>query len=121
MGWAILLGTITGAVLYFSSSALFDLLNLNKQEDKDSVIGTPPPGGHTAASYRAARQQKKMQDQARQVAQSRWLAARPILGLGMGEGSMPEYSPRALKKASARARADLLSTTILEEESSTSI
>ena len=128
---------IGGATLRLLSSVLFHLLNLNQDgvksspsrvDDRQDVDTEPLAKGHTAASYRAARQRKDnemllVQEQLRQASKSNWLAGRPMLGLGLGSDLQPSESPvptALLRNATAGLRPDLLSTTILEEMSSTS-
>lgn len=119
LGTAVLIGAITGALLHLFCTALFKYLNLNGKDEPVSMVDITKIKGHTAASYRAARQQKKMHAQTRQAMRSRWLAATPMLGLGGMEERQSDLSAHA-RKTAARAPTELLSTTILEEMSSTS-
>lgn len=71
--------------------------------------------GHSAKSYRAAREMKKqkLDEELRKAAQSRLLATEPLLGVTKKgrDPRRPLTSPTSPKQ-----RAGLLSTTILEEE-----
>ena len=117
MGWALILGAVTGVILRLCSIGVFNLLNLNRQDTQMSAEEDSSFKGHTAATYRAARLQKKMQEQRRQGLQAAWIAANPILGRGTSHDNTTETFGR---KPAHKAKLDLMSTTILEEMSSTS-
>jgi hypothetical protein len=102
-GVAALIGLITGSILHFSSSVLNKILNLQ----------TPPGAkGRTAASVRAAREKKKVEDA--------WQAPTAV-GIVRGrlviDGSSKRYPEYVEKDRGKRSPGQgLLSQTILEED-----
>jgi hypothetical protein len=86
------------------------------------TLGLDPPRqpeeratkGHTASSYRAARREKRLDEEMRKAAKSRLFASEPLVNLsGKADSRRMKLSP--LSPTSPRARTGLLSTTILEE------
>lgn len=80
-------------------------------------LDTPPetdekPQGHSAASYRAAREKKRAEDKARQERQLKSVVPQPVLD---GDVLKREYT-EWLDKERGSPGDGLLSTTILEEE-----
>ena len=132
LGTAVLIGALFGGVLFLSSTAVFSLLGLDsstkKADGKTSLVTreqepTSLTKGHTAATYRAARQRRKtmMQEQLQRASESRWMAAKPLLGMAIPlAGQQNEAALIGDQRSAGRTRPDLLSTTILEEMSSTS-
>lgn len=128
-----LIGALFGGVLFLSSTAVFSVLGLDSSgrtaDEKTSLVTTEEEPtslakGHTAASYRAARQRRKnmMQEQLQRASESRWMAAKPLLGMSIPplSGQQDETALIGDQRLVGRTRPDLLSTTILEEMSSTS-
>ena len=70
------------------------------------------PQGHSAASYRAAREKKRAEDQARETKRLKMLLPQPVLD---GAVLKKEYTDW-LEKDKGSPKDGLLSTTILEEE-----
>ena len=80
---------------------------------------TPPKDraakGHSASSYRAAREKKRLDEELRKAVRAQVRATEPLLGQAgkAKEPRRPQASP--LSPTSPRPRSGLLSTTILEE------
>jgi hypothetical protein len=113
-GVAIAVGIVFGLGLHFSERFWVNLLGLNR--------ATPPrekaAKGHSASSYRAAREKKRLDEELRKAAQSRLLVTESLLGSnskGRDARRMQRSPLSPLSPSISRPRAGLLSTTILEE------
>jgi len=103
-GVAALIGVLTGSVLHFSSAMLISVLDLKVK---------PKETGRTAASVRAAREQKKLKEAWQTAAPLRSNQARPMLD----DGLKKEYTEFLDKDRGKRREGQgLLSQTILEED-----
>jgi hypothetical protein len=100
---AALIGLLTGSLLHFSSSMLTTALNLQ---------ASPELSGRTAASVRAAREKKRLEDA--------WQASTPFRSNQARtrvEDTSKDYSEYIEKDRGKRKEGQgLLSQTILEEE-----
>lgn len=110
-GVAIAVGVIFGVVLHLIERSSVHLFGL----DRPAPPRERAVRGHSASSYRAAREKKRLDEELRNVARSRPYTTEPVLGQGGKERDTrrPQMSP--LSPPHARQRAGLLSTTILEE------
>lgn len=110
-GVAIAVGVIFGVVLHLIERSSVHLFGL----DRPAPPRERAVRGHSASSYRAARETKRLDEELRNVARSRPYTTEPVLGQGGKERDTrrPQMSP--LSPPHARQRAGLLSTTILEE------
>jgi hypothetical protein len=106
---------VFGLGLHFLGRFWANLLGLDRS--------TPPPRekaarGHSASSYRAAREKKRLNEELRKAARSRLLVTEPLLG-SSAKGREARRTQRSslgpLSPSISRPRAGLLSTTILEE------
>jgi hypothetical protein len=100
---AALIGLLTGSLLHFSSSMMTKALNLQV---------SPEQSGRTAASVRAAREKKRLEDA--------WQASTPIRSnqaRARVEDASKDYSEYIEKDRGKRKEGQgLLSQTILEED-----
>lgn len=71
--------------------------------------------GHSASSYRAAREKKRLDEELRKAARSRIIATERLLGLAGKGRDMRRTQRSPVSPPGPRQRAGLLSTTILEE------
>lgn len=105
------MGIVFGLVLHLLERYSVQLLRLDRL--------APPKGrhvkGHSASSYRAAREQKRMDEELRKAARSRLKASEPLLGRNGRGRDVRRRQMNPLSPTSPRPRAGLLSTTILEE------
>jgi hypothetical protein len=111
LGVAAVIGLLTGVTLYISSSVLVSIFNLTPD---------PEEKGHSAASFRAAREKKKKQQQ--QLEQE-WQNS--ILknedSTWKSDGSMEKYAEWLEKGRGHRREDGLLGQTILEEDDDSDI
>jgi hypothetical protein len=111
LGVAAVIGLLTGVTLYISSSVLVSIFNLTPD---------PEEKGHSAASFRAAREKKKMQQQ--QLEQE-WQNS--ILknedSTWKSDSSMEKYAEWLEKGRGYRREDGLLGQTILEEDDDSDI
>ena len=108
---AIAVGSIFGIGLHLIERSSVHLLGI----DHPAAPRERAAKGHSAASYRAAREKKRLHAELRKVARSRHNAIESVIGLG-GRGGVTRMQQRSpLSPKSTRQRVGLLSTTILEE------
>jgi hypothetical protein len=104
-------GIIFGLILHLIIRFSFDLFGL----DRPTIQRDKAPRGHTASTYRAARENKRLNEELRKAAQSRLLATEPLLGLAAKGRDSKRTQLNPVSPTSPRQRVGLLSTTILEE------
>jgi hypothetical protein len=108
---AIGVGIVSGLTLRLFQRFGAHLLGL------DYPTPTPerPAQGHSASSYRAARERKRLDEELRKAARSRLLVTAPLLGLAGAGPENRRAQMRPFSPTSPRQKGGLLSTTILEE------
>lgn len=111
-GVAIGVGIIFGLALHFLERFGIHVLGLDRPLPPPKEI---PAKGHSAASYRAAREKDRLDEELRKAARSRLFASEPLLGLAVKGRDARRARTSPLSPTSPRQRAGLLSTTILEE------
>lgn len=110
-GVAIGVGIVFGLALHLLERYSVQLLRL----DRLAPPKERPVKGHSASSYRAAREQKRMDEELRKAARSRLQASEPLLGRNRRGRDVRRRQMKPLSPTRPRPRAGLLSTTILEE------
>lgn len=110
-GVALGVGIVFGLALHLLTRFCTRLFNL----DRSALPTDRAAEGHSASSYRAAREKKRLNEELRKAARSRLLVTEPLLGLTEKGKEYRRAEARVLSPTSPRPGAGLLSTTILEE------
>lgn len=110
-GVAIGVGIVFGFALHLLERYSVQLLKL----DRPAPSRRRHAKGHSASSYRAAREKKRMDEELRKAARSRLQASEPLLGRNGSGRDVRRRQMNPLSPTSPMPRAGLLSTTILEE------
>jgi hypothetical protein len=113
-GVAIGVGIVFGLGLHFIGRFWVNLLGL----DRPAPPREKAAKGHSASSYRAAREKRRLDEELRKEARSRLLMTEPLLGSnakGRDARRIQRNPLSPLSPSISRPRAGLLSTTILEE------
>ena len=110
-GVAIGVGIVFGFALHLLIRFCTRLFNLDQSALPKDIAAR----GHSASSYRVAREKKRLDEELRKAARSRLLVTEPLLGLAEKGKEYRGTQARVLSPTSPRPGAGLLSTTILEE------
>ncbi len=110
-GVAIGVGIISGLALHLIERYSIQILRL----DRPAPPKRKRTKGHSASSYRAARQKKRIDEELQKAARSRLQAIEPLLGHNGRGRDVRRRQMNPLSPTSPKPRAGLLSTTILEE------
>ena len=105
------MGIVSGLALHFLEHYSVQLLRL----DRPAPPKERHAKAHSASSYRAAREKKRIDEELRKAARSRLQASEPLLGRNGRSRDVRRQQMNPLSPTSPRPRAGLLSTTILEE------